>query len=927
MSATCVMSASTLDSSPDSELDCGAVFDRYLIESKLGAGAMGTVYAAHDPKLDRALALKLIARRGGVRDRDRERMRREARALAKLNHPNVVSIYDVGVHDGRVFVAMEFVEGRTLTQWLDARPQPWRAVLPIFMAAGEGLAAAHEAGLVHRDFKPDNVMLGDDGRVRVMDFGLARLDDAPVDEDAGEGEAEAASFDSGADARLTASGAMVGTPVYMAPEQFRGRPRGAASSDQFGFCVALYEALYGRRPFAGADLRELRAAILGGELLPPPPGVRAPRWLQAIVVRGLASEPEQRFASMRALLCALEQGQRRQRGRRALASLAAIAGLVSGALGLAQLDRRADARACVAEGATIEEVWTPAIGARVQARLRASSLAHAADSAARVTPWLDAQAQAWRAHAIEVCARARADERWSGALADKAGWCLEDRRVELQSLITELEGATDVGMHAVIEAAANLSPIEACVDARSLASSPPPPSEAQREELRALHATLWRASHLGTLADHATALALAQEVRAAAEGLGAEPLVARAELVEGSQLARLAELPEAERAMQAAHDDAATSGDWSLAASAAMQLADVTTRVGRYRAAQTWMTISEAAIARAGDPRGLQTSILLELRANLDYDRGRPERGLEPLRRAIEQSQAALGPEHLRVANLEHMLATQLDAAGQRGPARALLDELVGEFEANFGAEHPMTASVLHNLASNMGAEEYEQAQRQYARAIAIYEASFGTAHPPVLESRYALATLHLRAGHPDRALAILAPAVVEAEAVLGPEHPSLARYLNNLAIVHRDLGDDAAARAAFERAIAIRIAVDGPDSLTLLSSLWGSIELARARGDDAEALARAEDLLRIIAPYPDRADDRAEFQQLAAELLWEAPVELGRDRARALQLARAAGRHFAGDPQRFEANQRQLDAWLRERADAIAELELREGP
>ena len=258
---------------------------RYVILSALGAGGMGIVYAAYDRELGRKVALKFL-RPGPAGQSDsgpaRERLLREAQALARLAHPNVITVHDVGVLDGEVFVAMEFVEGQTLRAWLADESLTPAAILQVLAQAGEGLVAAHAAGLVHRDFKPDNVLVGDDGRVRVTDFGLARAD---VDEPATalpEGEEPTA-----IQATLTRTGALLGTPAYMAPEQRRGE-RADVRADIYAFAVTLHEALTGARP--GDDSKKKR---------------RIPARLERLVARGLEADPAARWPSMRAVLEAL----------------------------------------------------------------------------------------------------------------------------------------------------------------------------------------------------------------------------------------------------------------------------------------------------------------------------------------------------------------------------------------------------------------------------------------------------------------------------------------------------------------------------------------------------------------------------------------------------------------------------------------------
>ncbi len=282
--------------SPAAPLPPAPRLGRYVIVRHLGSGGMGSVYVAYDEELDRRVAIKLL------HDTDddahaRARMLREAQALARLSHPNVVQIHDIGELGGRIFMAMEFVEGTTLRAWRDEHRPGLDMIREKYLEAGRGLAAAHAAGLAHRDFKADNVVLGEDGRVRVLDFGLARVDRPgsvlPVQADIPAPAAE-----------LTRVGALVGTPAYMSPEQFRGRTADARS-DQFSFCAALFEAFYGVRPFAGDTIEALDLAVTHGTVRPPPPGVEVSPRIHRALLRGLARDPADRWPSLDDLLAVL----------------------------------------------------------------------------------------------------------------------------------------------------------------------------------------------------------------------------------------------------------------------------------------------------------------------------------------------------------------------------------------------------------------------------------------------------------------------------------------------------------------------------------------------------------------------------------------------------------------------------------------------
>ncbi len=315
------------DAAPDAELKLGpgTLVGRYVIGDQLGAGGMGVVYAAVDSELQRKVAVKLLRPEGGgqLGTQGRERLMREARMLASLSHPNVVTVFDVGTHDGSLFLAMELVEGGSLNAWMRRAPRTTEEIVDRLIEAGRGLSAAHATGVVHRDVKPDNILVGRDGHARVTDFGLARFDRAPAEPEPSSGLSPAASPD------LTRTGTLMGTPVYMAPEQMvsgDAEPR----TDQWSFCAMVYEVIAGVRPFSVENLEARSAAITEGRLAAPAKGRRVPGWLARIVARGLRANPAERWPSMDAVVAALVRGRRR-RGR--IVRWAAIAGALAIASG------------------------------------------------------------------------------------------------------------------------------------------------------------------------------------------------------------------------------------------------------------------------------------------------------------------------------------------------------------------------------------------------------------------------------------------------------------------------------------------------------------------------------------------------------------------------------------------------------------------
>jgi serine/threonine protein kinase len=302
---------------------------RYALLGKLGSGSMGIVYRAYDTRLDRPVAVKILHPTGQetpqLISQGDARLLREAQALARLCHPNVIAVHDVGLVGDRVFICMEYVVGKTLRAWCDEAPRSWRDLLPLLIQAGRGLAAAHVAGIVHRDVKPDNILVGDDGRVRVLDFSVAR----PIANPASDSMVRKICR------HYAATNALVGTPAYMAPEQLKARPADVRA-DQFAFCVTAWECLFGERPFAGPTVHTLIDSVFAGPPDQPPPFAPAvPRRLFQCILKGLSLTPEDRWADMQALVDELENLLERPRKRSAFAlaaSLGAAAALTVGAL-------------------------------------------------------------------------------------------------------------------------------------------------------------------------------------------------------------------------------------------------------------------------------------------------------------------------------------------------------------------------------------------------------------------------------------------------------------------------------------------------------------------------------------------------------------------------------------------------------------------
>ncbi|HKV12684.1 MAG TPA: serine/threonine-protein kinase, partial [Thermoanaerobaculia bacterium] len=443
----------------------GTAIGRYVILDRIGGGGMGVVYTGYDPELDRKVALKLLRPDRAAGEAARLRLLREAQAIARLSHPNVVAVHDAGTFGNQVFLAMEYVEGTTLRRWLDEERRPWGEVVERFLLAGRGLAAAHAAGLVHRDFKPDNVLLGTDGRVRVADFGLARA--------VGEaGPEEPASAESGGilSSPITQLGMAVGTPAYMAPEQLRGE-RADARSDQFSFCVALWEALYGERPFPGETTGEVVKAVERGAVRDVPAGSRVPDRLRQALRRGLAADPAARYPALEELLDLLAKNPEaaRRRWLAAAAAVLAVGGVFAG-LGYLQAQR---AQLCSGGEAKLAPVWNAERKEAGRQAFLASGLPFAAESWSRAEKALDVYLEGWAAMHRDACEATRMRGEQSEDLLDRRMFCLDQRLGEARALTEVFARADESVVMEVDNAVSKLGKVELCADTEALTARVP----------------------------------------------------------------------------------------------------------------------------------------------------------------------------------------------------------------------------------------------------------------------------------------------------------------------------------------------------------------------------------------------------------------------------------------------------------------------
>ncbi|HWB78561.1 MAG TPA: serine/threonine-protein kinase [Nannocystaceae bacterium] len=847
---------------------------RYHVLARIGVGGMGEVFAARDPELDRELAIKVVHAEldDGGGSASSIRLLREAQTLARVEHPNVVEVYEVGLFGTRVFLAMEVVRGCSLREY-SKLGRPWREVIGVLAQAARGLHAVHEAGLVHRDVKPDNVLVGDDGRVRVADFGLARGSGVPTDPPPLTDEA-ASSLPSPSlplPSRLTASGAVVGTPVYMAPEQLR-RPIVDARCDQFGFCVMAWEALCGTRPFPGGSISVLFDAHRRGAVIPRGSSVPVAIW--RALQRGTAYDPEARWSSMLELVEELERAsQRRWMGNVIVAATVATAGGLALAWSLSS-----EARVRCDDAVSSER--SQKIATLAAAAQSAGLDRHAIDG-------LDARADALASARAQACV-ARA-ELGASPRSDREALCLDRAEHRLDALVAAL-----ARVDARSWDADSLRAVAVLPDPYRCAATADEPTE--------LPATVELADRVervrSELDDAWTELALgnARAIEGRVEGLdavanatGYAPLRAEVGWFAGELarslgdpvLARTRLLDAAALAEASRHDEVAAAVWTSLAAVAITSLSDLD-------AAHDWLRRAEIASARLGDDP-IRARTLRLWRAMLAREEGEPA--------VARRELAAIMRDAPADGLLDPSWWTALMIAADAAEATGALDEAIAlhlrhleSMEARLGPDHPDVADAYYNLGkTRLARGELEQGRRELERARTIWERGGGRDHLDLALVHAALQQLETSSGSLDRARAhaeealrirraslpeddpdvamawvalggaaylqhdvetavdAYATALAIDERVLGTDHPETALVRANAAEAWLVAGEPMRARALAEQASARLNEVEGidPAMVAFAERVRGAAlrEVGDARGAD-EALAHAEALL-----------------------------------------------------------------------------------
>jgi tetratricopeptide (TPR) repeat protein/tRNA A-37 threonylcarbamoyl transferase component Bud32 len=718
---------------------------RYIVLGLLGKGGMGVVYSAYDPELDRKVALKLLrviqGRKGTDLDAKRQRLLREAKAIARLSHPSVVVVYDVGTYQDQVFIAMELVDGMTATRWRDTAKPTWKQVLEVFKAAGEGIAAAHAADLIHRDLKPDNVMVTRENKVRVMDFGLARQLERMSEDSftsiaaSPEGEEPTMPGSRPMEARLTNEGNVVGTPAYMPPEQYLGITD--ERSDQFSFCVSLYECLYGTHPFEAKTSYGLTANVQAGRVHEAPAGTKVPAWLRKILIKGMKPRPEDRYQSMRELLEALARDPAIAR-RRWLAACGVAASAIALAIGV---QRAADSKRafCAAAPEKLASVWElptssrrggPRHDAVAQAFL-STGKPYARDAIRGVTKFLDEYAARWAGLYKDACEATHVRGEQSNEVLDLRMECLNERLGGMRALTEVFTGATGEVVEHAIDAAHALTVLDGCSDIKQLKSIIPTPDPAARARVDALRHELGRIKAIHDSGRYLAALEKLGPIVGEARNLAYRPLEAEALARVATINSELGRHAEAEKALETALDAAVASHHDDLLPEISAWLVWVVGFQGRFDDAEKWRRFAEATIERTTGAESLAYSWLLNNVGVIYQLQGRFAEALEYQNRAKTIKERSLGADDPDVAVTLGNVALALNALGRAEEALEVCDRSLRIRQRTQGDSHPRVADELSNrgeILSALGSST--EALVAYKKALEIWQREFGPEDP-----------------------------------------------------------------------------------------------------------------------------------------------------------------------------------------------------
>jgi tetratricopeptide (TPR) repeat protein len=889
------------------------VFGRYRIHERLGVGADGVSYRAYDPQLEREVALKFPRfDAGALGDRQRARLLREAETLATLAHPNVVAIYDVVLDEDDVCLICEHVRGQTVRRWLEHMPRTPRQIMGVFREAGRGLAAVHDAGLVHRDFKPDNVIVGRDGRVRIIDFGLARGDRRSEEEEA-DTQVESGHVEtmSAASPSLTQPEAVVSPPLYASPEQHQGAAVDARS-DQWAFCMTFAEALLGRYPLEKSDLDALAVAKQRRIRLRDLPAGVPSGWRRPLE-RGLRRDPARRFESMNALLSALERPSP-PLGRRLLAAAGGV-GLAAAAVAIVvPNDVRLEAGSCEQTDG-LDSVWNGSRRSEVRRVLLEFDEPHVSDTFDRAQLELDGFASAWWTHWNEACAAAQQGEIDRDALREEQA-CLGSLAAELGATLSAVEHSPSEASRNLLRALDQLSaPAECSEPARRARWRDRPTDESLAAEADAAYEVIAEAVALRRLGEHTEALHRLEALRQSAPAH--RPLQLQLDYQFGKVASELGRHRQAVTPLTQAFFEAEALGDGyeRIALDSAMTLAEIygVHRAGEPDDARTWHGYAEAVSRRLAPQDPLAEANLRLLDADVLLSAGRFEEAVDPLRDAVATYERP-GEQTVGYGAFapRQKLAVALLRSGQGDEAVRELQVLDERMQVSLGPSHPALAPVLLDLGAACDAvgdplcaehayERLEPLVRHYHPETSALTAAFA----------FGMGGVHARAERFRLARRYRQDALAAAESVYGPQHVQTAIMMYGLASVELELGELTSARVRLERAGEIFRRELGRDNA------YGSrVELALARVDyDRGDIDEAQRHARAVESFV--GDPNLETRAGAAEILGRVALRRG-----APQLAR---QHLA-DALRLSIDAVGVDAFDTRQVEAELGAALAEG-
>ncbi len=891
------------------ELAPGSKAGRYMILDQLGRGGMGVVYKAYDPELDRQIALKLLStkRKSATRaEQAKERLLREAQALARLSHPNVVSAYDVGTIGGEVFVAMELLDGLTLKDWIKENQPSLQKIVEVMVSAGRGIEAAHKVGLIHRDIKPDNIIVGADGRVRVLDFGLAlvaskqEIENANEDMKNWEGDTSISGLSTelgghsgtGASRPLTMDGVIMGTPGYMAPEQYMGSELDAYS-DQYSFSVTLFEALYGIRPHHARSFKELREKVTSKSIDPPPQEVKIPGSLKRIVLQGLALYKADRFPSMTKLLRELSKDPWVLR-RRILLVATVLVLLAATFVGASQWQSMKNEKCQGAEN-KIAGIWDKQAKSKVGRAFTATGKQYAAATFERVDRLLDQHAQQWVQERTEACQATRVHGDQSEQLMDLRIMCLDRRLAEFKALINVFaRGADDKVLDQAVQAVAGLPHLEQCRDVKTLASRGlPPKDEATRKQVATIRDQLAMADALEMSGKYAEGLGMADKASTAAGKVDYLPLEAETMYELGKLQQRLSKYDEAQKSFNRAIWLADYSGLDEIRVKAMIKMIFLKGyQQYKFKDAQEMGEFTKAVIGRLGNDG--RTLANWNKNVGLVYFRAGDHRAaIDYFYRALKLMEKTLGPDHLEVASVLNSLGTVVDKDGDYDKAAKYLVQAIQIWKKSLGPNHPEVAKGYNNLGVLFYERgDYTRAMEYYTSSLKIRELALGPKHSEVGVSLINMGLVYSEQGDYPQAMAHFVRALENWEAALGKEHPHLAHILNGMGNVFLYQGKLEQARIQFERVQTIlrktQVARHPETSWSQNGLGWITLQ----QGQKTKARAHFEQVLQICGDDKCTAD---RLQPLAEARFGLSKVlgKNGKNRARALRLAKLAQADF----------------------------------